>query len=102
LSGVLSTNNGVSLTGSVTFISAACNNMNIGDVYLSVNGYGQGALPADGRTLPIASNTALFAVIGINFGGDGVTNFKLPDLRPFTPQGMQYSICVSGIFPPHI
>ena len=76
--------------------------MDIGDVYLSVNGYGQGALPADGRSLPISSNTALFSVIGINFGGDGVTTFALPDLRPFAPKGLQYSICVSGIFPPRI
>ncbi|KAA6457222.1 tail fiber protein [Acidobacteria bacterium AB60] len=76
--------------------------MNVGDVFLSVNGYGLGALPADGRTLPISSNTALFSLVGNNFGGDGVTNLKLPDLRSFAPQGLQYSICVSGIFPPRI
>jgi microcystin-dependent protein len=76
--------------------------MEIGDVYLSANGYGQGALPADGRTLPINGNTALFSILGTTFGGDGVTNFKLPDLRPFTPKGMQYSICTSGIYPVRI
>ena len=75
-----------------------------GDVVLSVNGYGAGgALPADGRILPIAGNTALFSLIGINFGGDGVTNFALPDLRAFAPKGLQYSICATiGIFPPRI
>jgi len=101
LSGALTTTNGVSLTGAETFVSAVCISKNIGDVYLSVNGYGQGgALPADGRILPIAGNTALFSLIGINFGGDGITNFALPDLRPFTPKGMQYSICATvGIFP---
>jgi len=102
LSNGLSTNNGVSLTGAQSFISAACNSMNVGDVYLSVNGYGQGALPADGRLLPISSNTALFSLVGINFGGDGITTFALPDLRAFAPKGLQYSICTSGIFPPHI
>ena len=102
LSDSLSTNSGVSHTGATTFMSAACNSMNIGDVLLSVNGYGQGALPADGRLLPISSNTALFSLIGINFGGDGITTFGLPDLRAFAPQGLQYSICVNGIFPPHI
>ena len=76
--------------------------MNIGDVILSVNGYGQGALPADGRILPIAGNTALFSLLGINFGGNGTTNFGLPDLRSFAPKGLQYSICVNGIFPPRI
>jgi len=103
LSNGLSTNGGVSFTGSGTFMQSQCSSLDIGDIFLSVNGYGQGALPADGRTLPIAGNTALFSLIGINFGGDGVTNFKLPDLRSFTPQGLQYSICATvGIFPPHI
>ena len=101
LSNGLSTNNGVSFTGAETFRSATCSNLNIGDVFLSVNGYGSGgALPADGRILPIAGNTALFSLVGINFGGDGITTFALPDLRPFAPKGLQYSICVTvGIFP---
>jgi Phage Tail Collar Domain/Collagen triple helix repeat (20 copies) len=102
LSNNLSTTNGVSLTGGETFSSAACNNMNLGDVVLSVNGYGQGALPADGRILPINQYTAVFSLIGTNFGGDGVTNFGLPDLRALAPKGLQYSICVIGIFPPRI
>jgi microcystin-dependent protein len=71
----------------------------VGDVVLSVNGYGAGALPADGRLLPINGNTAIFSLVGTNFGGDGTTNFGLPDLRAFAPQGLQYSICVEGIFP---
>ena len=102
LSNDLSTTNGVSLTGAETFVSAACSNMNLGDVYLSTNGYGQGALPADGRLLQISQDTALFSLIGTNFGGDGVTTFALPDLRSFAPKGMQYSICLFGIFPPRI
>ena len=35
----------------------------------------------DGSLLPIRSNQALFAVIGNTYGGDGVSNFALPDLR---------------------
>ncbi len=35
----------------------------------------------DGQLLPIASNTALFSLLGTTFGGDGRTTFKLPDLR---------------------
>ena len=103
LSNGLSTD-GVSFTGAETFQSAACSNLNIGDVFLSVNGYGSGgALPADGRILPIAGHTAFFSLVGINFGGDGISTFALPDLRPFAPKGLQYSICVTvGIFPPRI
>lgn len=35
----------------------------------------------DGQLLPIASNTALFSLIGTIYGGDGRTTFALPDLR---------------------
>jgi microcystin-dependent protein len=35
----------------------------------------------DGQLLPIGQNTALFALIGTYYGGNGTTNFALPDLR---------------------
>jgi microcystin-dependent protein len=35
----------------------------------------------DGTMLPISQNTALFSILGTTYGGDGVTIFKLPDLR---------------------
>ena len=35
----------------------------------------------DGRTLSIKNYTALFAIIGTQYGGDGITTFCLPDLR---------------------
>ncbi len=35
----------------------------------------------NGQLLPINQNTALFALLGTTFGGDGRTNFALPDLR---------------------
>jgi len=34
-----------------------------------------------GQLLPIAQYTALFSLLGTNFGGDGVRTFALPDLR---------------------
>lgn len=34
-----------------------------------------------GQTLPINQNQALFSLLGTQYGGDGVTTFKLPDLR---------------------
>jgi hypothetical protein len=75
----------------------------IGDSILSVNGYGGGsAMPADGRMLPIDQYNAVFSIMGTTFGGDGSTNFALPDLRNLAPPGMYYSICTSGIFPSRI
>ena len=35
----------------------------------------------DGQLLPIASNSALFSLLGTTYGGDGRTTFGLPDLR---------------------
>jgi len=35
----------------------------------------------DGQLLPIAQNTALFSLVGTIYGGDGRTDFALPDLR---------------------
>lgn len=34
-----------------------------------------------GQKLPIAKNQALYSLLGKNFGGDGKTDFALPDLR---------------------
>ena len=41
----------------------------------------KGWLPCDGRTLPISGNEALYSLLGQTYGGDGSTNFGLPDLR---------------------
>lgn len=39
----------------------------------------------NGQLLPIASNEALFSIIGTTYGGDGRTTFALPDLRGRVP-----------------
>lgn len=39
----------------------------------------------DGSVLPIAGNEDLFQLIGSTFGGDGQSNFALPDLRGRIP-----------------
>ncbi len=39
----------------------------------------------DGQLLSIGQNTALFSLLGTSFGGDGRTNFKLPDMRGRVP-----------------
>ena len=35
----------------------------------------------DGQLLPLSQNTALFALLGTTYGGDGKSTFALPDLR---------------------
>ena len=42
---------------------------------------------AQGQLLSIAQNTALFSILGTIYGGDGITNFALPDLRGRTILG---------------
>ncbi|TMK94398.1 MAG: phage tail protein [Actinobacteria bacterium] len=39
----------------------------------------------DGRHILILQNPELFHVIGTTYGGDGITDFALPDLRGRTP-----------------
>ncbi len=40
-----------------------------------------------GQVLPISQNVALFSLLGVTFGGDGRTNFKLPDFQGRVPVG---------------
>lgn len=39
----------------------------------------------DGQILPINQNQALFSLLGTTYGGNGSTNFALPDLRGRVP-----------------
>ncbi|MEA3050977.1 MAG: hypothetical protein QOG84_2813 [Sphingomonadales bacterium] len=47
-----------------------------------------GWLPADGRLLPITDYVYLFGLLGTCYGGDGKTDFALPDLRGRAPVGI--------------
>lgn len=38
-------------------------------------------LPCNGQLLPVNQNQALFSLLGTAYGGNGTTNFALPDLR---------------------
>lgn len=44
----------------------------------------------DGSLLQLSQNQALYALLGKNYGGNGQTNYALPDLRGRTPIGMNY------------
>jgi microcystin-dependent protein len=39
----------------------------------------------DGQLLPISQNTALFSLLGTTYGGNGKSNFALPDLQGRSP-----------------
>ena len=68
----------------------------------------KGFMACDGRVLPIRANEALFSLLGTTYGGDGMQNFQLPDLRPVDENGQKRAwnedepraiICVQGIYP---
>jgi microcystin-dependent protein len=41
----------------------------------------------NGQILPLSQNTALFALLGTTYGGDGKSTFALPNLQGATPIG---------------
>jgi microcystin-dependent protein len=63
----------------------------------------RGWIPCSGQLLPIAQNQALFALLGIYYGGNGTTNFQLPNLNGRTiigtgtsKSGTNYPIGLQG------
>jgi microcystin-dependent protein len=42
----------------------------------------------NGQVLPISQNTALFSLLGTYYGGDGVSNFALPNFQSRVPVHM--------------
>lgn len=51
----------------------------------------------NGQTISIAQNNALFALLGVTFGGDGVTTFQLPDFQGRSPVGMGSGVGLTPI-----
>ncbi len=48
----------------------------------------KGFAQCNGQSMPLNQNQALFSLLGVVFGGDGRTNFNLPDMRGRT--GMHF------------
>ncbi len=48
----------------------------------------KGWTQCNGQLIPINTNQALFALLGTTYGGNGQTNFALPDLRSRVPMHM--------------
>lgn len=54
-------------------------------------------LPCDGRLLQIVQNSALYSLLGTQFGGDGRTTFALPDLRGVAAAGRNSTLIEGAI-----
>lgn len=60
----------------------------IGEIRMFAGAFApQGWSFCNGALLPIQGNEVLFSLLGNVFGGDGVRNFQLPDLRGKLPVG---------------
>jgi hypothetical protein len=80
----------------------------IGEVWLTAAEYAPpGTMVANGQLLALDQNNqttqALFSILGSQYGGNGFSNFALPDLTDATPKPsigeLVYVICVNGFFP---
>jgi hypothetical protein len=92
--GIFGANTNTAITGSG---GAECT---LGEVVLTAGSTApEGTVPADGQLLSIASNDALFSLLGTRYGGNGKTTFALPNLKKAAPNGLSYSICQFGVFP---
>src|SRR5689334_25111354 len=52
----------------------------------------------NGQLLPISQNTALFSLLGTNYGGDGKSNFALPNLQGMAANGQGQGTALSQYF----
>lgn len=60
----------------------------LGQIMMTGFGYAPNQFAqSDGSLLLISQNSALYALLGNSYGGDGVRTFALPDLRGRTPAG---------------
>lgn len=60
----------------------------LGEIRLFAGNFApDGWMSCEGQLLPIQRYTALFSIIGATYGGNGTTNFALPDLRGAVPVG---------------
>lgn len=72
---------GLTLAG-VLYIPVARADLYVGEIMCGGWNFApHGTVVAAGQLLSIAQNTALFSLLGTQYGGDGRSNFALPDLR---------------------
>lgn len=93
LNGFFPSNGGYCTGGYYDFIGSI--NLFAGDSH-----FGLASGVCDGGLLNINSNTAIFSLLFISFGGDGVNNFGRPDLRGAVPNPkLTYYLQLRGVYP---
>ena len=71
---------------SVQFAKAQAYEPYLGEIqFVAFNFPPQGWALCDGQLLPISQNTALFSLLGTTYGGDGKSNFALPNMQGNAP-----------------
>jgi hypothetical protein len=72
----------------------------VGEVWLFGGNFEpEGSIFANGQLLDIEDYPFLFSVMGTSYGGDGRSNFGVPDLLGLEPEGVRYVVCAVGPFP---
>lgn len=60
----------------------------VGEIRMTGFGYAPtGWASCDGQVVPLQQNAALYSLLGITFGGNGVNTFALPNLQGASPLG---------------
>lgn len=60
----------------------------LGEIRLFAGNYNpEDWIICNGQALSLQQNQALFSLIGVTYGGDGVNTFKVPDMRGRVPVG---------------
>lgn len=71
----------------------------VGEVVPFACGYApSGFMDCDGRLLSVASHPVLAGLLGNRYGGDGVSTFRLPDLRGRVVVGAGNGLAVGAVF----
>ena len=72
----------------LTFMNLNAQEAYLGDIKMTAINFDQrGWKSCEGQLLSIASYSALFSLLGTQYGGDGRSTFALPDLRSRVPVG---------------
>jgi microcystin-dependent protein len=78
--------------------------MPIGTIVLFAGDFApQGWMYCNGASLSIQQYEALYSILGATYGGDGTSEFNLPNLVGPASTGdslpLNYIICTDGVFP---
>jgi len=86
--------------GSLPISSSPCFGKVIGEAWLFGGNFEpEGTVFARGQLLNISQYPNLYSVFYTTYGGDGRTNFGIPDLQGLEPEAVNYVVCVGGTYP---